>query len=73
MIDFELTEDHRALVQTVRSLARRKSRLIKEWDEKQQYQPGILKKWAITEPARSLHSRTIRRRRLRLHFAGPSL
>ena len=45
MIDFELTEDHRALVQTVKEFGQKEvAPFIKEWDEKQQYQPGILKK-----------------------------
>ncbi|HEY9503601.1 MAG TPA: acyl-CoA dehydrogenase family protein, partial [Pyrinomonadaceae bacterium] len=45
MIDFELTEDHKALVQTVKEFGQKEvAPFIKEWDEKQQYQPGILKK-----------------------------
>lgn len=45
MIDFELTDDHRALVQTVKEFGQKEvAPFIKEWDEKQQYQPEILKK-----------------------------
>jgi len=45
MIDFELTEDHKALVQTVKEFGQKEvAPFIKEWDEKQEYQPGILKK-----------------------------
>src|SRR5688572_13532020 len=47
MIDFELTEDHKALVQTVREFAQKEvAPFIKEWDEKQQFQPAVLKKMA---------------------------
>ena len=47
MIDFELTEDHKALVQTVREFAQKEvAPFIKEWDEKQQFQPGVLRKMA---------------------------
>ena len=45
MIDFELTEDHKALVQTVREFAQKEvAPYIKEWDEKQEVHPEILKK-----------------------------
>ena len=45
MIDFELTDDHRALVQTVKEFGQKEvAPFIKEWDEKQEYQPEILKK-----------------------------
>src|SRR5688572_7468116 len=45
MIDFELTEDHKALMQTVKEFGQKEvAPFIKEWDEKQEYQPGILKK-----------------------------
>src|SRR5678809_897362 len=45
MIDFELTEDHKALVQTVKAFGQKEvAPYIQEWDEKQEYQPGILKK-----------------------------
>ena len=38
MIEFELTEDHKALVQTVREFAQKEvAPYIKEWDEKQQF------------------------------------
>jgi len=47
MIDFELTEDHQALVQTVREFAQKEvAPHIKEWDEKQQFNPSVLKKMA---------------------------
>jgi glutaryl-CoA dehydrogenase (non-decarboxylating) len=47
MIDFELTDDHRALVQTVREFAQKEvAPFIKEWDEKQQFEPSVLKKMA---------------------------
>jgi glutaryl-CoA dehydrogenase (non-decarboxylating) len=47
MIDFELTEDHKALVQTVREFALREvAPHIKEWDEKQQFDRGVLDKMA---------------------------
>ena len=47
MIDFELTEDHKALVQTVREFAQKEvAPHIKEWDERQQFDPSILKKMA---------------------------
>ena len=45
MIEFELTEDHLALVQTVREFAQKEiAPYIKEWDEKQEYHPEVLKK-----------------------------
>src|ERR1700730_4159980 len=45
MIDFELTEEHQALIQPVREFARKEvSPYIKEWDEKQEFQPEVLKK-----------------------------
>ena len=47
MIDFELTEDHEALVQTVREFVRKEvAPYIKEWDEKQHFEPAVLKKMA---------------------------
>src|ERR1044071_10387381 len=47
MIDFELTEDHNALVQTVREFAQKEvAPHIKEWDEKQHFEPSVLKKMA---------------------------
>jgi glutaryl-CoA dehydrogenase (non-decarboxylating) len=47
MIDFELTEDHKALVQTVREFAQKEvAPHIKEWDEKQHFQPSVLKNMA---------------------------
>lgn len=46
-MDFELTEDHKALVQTVREFAQKEvAPHIKEWDEKQQFDPSVLKKMA---------------------------
>jgi glutaryl-CoA dehydrogenase (non-decarboxylating) len=47
MIDFELTEDHRALQQTVRDFAQKEvAPRIKELDEKQQFDRSILDKMA---------------------------
>ncbi len=47
MIDFELTDDHRALVQTVREFTQKEvAPHIKEWDEKQEFQPSVLKNMA---------------------------
>jgi len=47
MIEFELTEDHQALVQTVREFAQKEvAPYIKEWDEKQQFNPAILRQMA---------------------------
>ena len=47
MIDFELTEEHRALVQTVREFAQGEvAPHIKEWDEKQQFNRSVLDKMA---------------------------
>src|SRR5437667_259621 len=45
MIDFELTEDHNALVQMVREFAQKEvAPYIKEWDEKQHFELSVLKK-----------------------------
>ena len=45
MIELELTEDHKALVQTVREFAQKEvAPFIKEWDEKQEYHSEILRK-----------------------------
>src|SRR5258705_10412161 len=47
MIEFELTEDHQALVQTVREFAQNEvAPYIKEWDEKQYFEPSVLRKMA---------------------------
>jgi glutaryl-CoA dehydrogenase (non-decarboxylating) len=47
MIEFELTEDHKALVQTVREFAQKEvAPHIKEWDEKQHFELSVLKKMA---------------------------
>jgi glutaryl-CoA dehydrogenase (non-decarboxylating) len=47
MIEFQLTDDHEALVQTVREFAQKEvAPYIKEWDEKQQAHPEIFKKMA---------------------------
>ena len=47
MIDFELTDDHKALVQTVREFTQKEvAPFIKEWDEKQHFEPSVLKKMA---------------------------
>ena len=45
MIEIELTDDHKALVQTVREFAQKEvAPYIKEWDEKQEIHPEVLKK-----------------------------
>jgi len=47
MIDFELNEDHKALVQTVREFAQKEvAPHIKEWDEKQHFEPSVIKNMA---------------------------
>src|SRR2546423_5002942 len=47
MIDFQLTDDHEALVQTVREFAQKEvAPYIKEWDEKQDAHPEIFRKMA---------------------------
>ncbi len=47
MIDFDLTEEHNALVQTVREFAQGEvAPYIKEWDEKQQFNREVLDKMA---------------------------
>src|SRR3989442_7047037 len=47
MMDFELTDDHEALVQTVREFAQKEvAPYIKEWDEKQEAHPEIFQKMA---------------------------
>src|SRR5204862_6407859 len=47
MIELQLTDDHEALVQTVREFAQKEvAPYIKEWDEKQEAQPEIFKKMA---------------------------
>ena len=47
MIDFHLTDDHDALVQTVREFAQKEvAPYIKEWDEKQEAHPEIFQKMA---------------------------
>jgi glutaryl-CoA dehydrogenase (non-decarboxylating) len=47
MIDLELTEDHEALVQTVREFAQKEvSPYIKEWDEKQEFHREVFDKMA---------------------------
>src|SRR4026207_2008459 len=47
MIEFELTDDHKALVQTVREFAQKEvAPHIKEWDEKQEVHPEIIKQMA---------------------------
>ena len=57
MIDFELTEDHLALVQTVREFAQKEvAPYIKEWDEKQEYQPECSQENGRSESARCLYS-----------------
>ncbi|MCP9494032.1 MAG: acyl-CoA dehydrogenase family protein [Pyrinomonadaceae bacterium MAG19_C2-C3] len=45
MIDFELTDDHKAIRETVREFAQREvAPYIKEWDERQHFERGILDK-----------------------------
>ncbi len=45
MIDFELTEEHQALIQTVREFAQKEvAPFIKEWDEQQHFERAIFDK-----------------------------
>src|SRR5918995_2362619 len=47
MIDFELTEDHKALVQTVKEFGQKEvAPYIKEWDEKSHFERGVFDKMA---------------------------
>src|SRR5881227_3156807 len=47
MIDLQITDDHEALVQTVREFAQKEvAPYIKEWDEKQHFERSILDKMA---------------------------
>src|SRR6058998_1560531 len=47
MIDFQLTDDHEALVQTVREFAQKEvAPFIKEWDEKQHFERSVFDKMA---------------------------
>lgn len=47
MIDFELSDDHKAIQQTVREFAQKEvAPYIKEWDEKQHFERGIFDKMA---------------------------
>ena len=47
MIDLELTDDHDALVQTVREFAQKEvAPYIKEWDEKQESHREVFDKMA---------------------------
>src|ERR1700716_1723368 len=47
MIDLELTEDHQALIETVREFAQKEvAPYIKEWDEKQEFHREIFDKMA---------------------------
>jgi len=47
MIDFQLTDDHEALVQTVREFAQKEvAPYIKEWDEKQEFHREVFDKMA---------------------------
>src|ERR1043165_975134 len=47
MIELQLTDDHQALVQTVREFAQKEvAPYIKEWDEKQEAHPEVFKKMA---------------------------
>src|SRR5690242_13391043 len=50
MIDFELTEDHKALVQTVREFTQKEvAPYIKEWDEKQHFEPSVVEAMAALD------------------------
>ncbi len=45
MIDLELTEDHKALIETVREFAQKEvAPYIKEWDEKQEFHREVFDK-----------------------------
>jgi glutaryl-CoA dehydrogenase (non-decarboxylating) len=47
MIDLELTEDHKALIETVREFAQKEvAPFIKEWDEKQEFHREVFDKMA---------------------------
>jgi glutaryl-CoA dehydrogenase (non-decarboxylating) len=47
MIDLELTEDHKALIETVHEFAQKEvAPYIKEWDEKQEFHPEVFHKMA---------------------------
>ena len=47
MIDLELTEDHKALQQTVREFVKGEvGPYIKEWDEKAYFEPKVFEKMA---------------------------
>src|ERR1041385_1950649 len=47
MIELQLTDDHQALVQTVREFAQKEvAPYIREWDEKQEAHPEVFKKMA---------------------------
>src|SRR6266496_2892900 len=47
MIDLQLTDDHEALVQTVREFAQKEvAPFIKEWDEKQHFERSVFEKMA---------------------------
>src|ERR1700737_751244 len=47
MIDFDLTEEHHALIQTLREFAQKEvAPYIKEWDEKQHFERAIFDKMA---------------------------
>ncbi len=47
MIDFQLTDDHEALVQTVREFAQKEvAPFIKEWDERQHFERSVFDKMA---------------------------
>src|SRR5258708_15038558 len=47
MIDLELTDDHKAIQQTVREFAQKEvAPYIKEWDEKQHFERSVFEKMA---------------------------
>src|SRR2546422_5697973 len=47
MIDLELTEDHKALIETVREFAQKEvAPYIKEWDERQHFERRVFEKMA---------------------------
>jgi glutaryl-CoA dehydrogenase (non-decarboxylating) len=50
VIEFELTDEHKALQQTVREfVAGEIAPHIKEWDEKSYFEPSVFKKWPSSD------------------------
>ena len=62
MIDFELTEDHRALVQTMKEFGQKSRAFHQRMGRKTAISAWDSEKDGRTEPAQVLHSRTIRGR-----------